>query len=180
MKKYCSRFLTLVMSMLLMLGCSVTCFAAEPDDVSMPNVPSSEDYFDVDFDICEDYIPSNGIVELAIDKDGTVSLVEPRATGEIFTASGSDYTSDAKWSNKYGVPITGTLHIWISITGSCHVNVKLKLNGSILTTNWINDTLSNGSGDFYSPDTVTAGSTFTVTLSSFKNGTSWSLHGWVD
>ncbi len=179
MKKFFNRLLALGISMLMLLGCSVICFAAETNDVSMPDVQSSEDYVDVDFDICEEWISDNGIVELTIDKEGTVNLVESRET-ELLSASGSNESSSTVWSNDFYTDRSGTLHVWLSVTGSLHINVKVKLKGSVLTTNWVDETLSSGSGEFYSSDTIPGGSYVKVTLSSFKNGTNWSIRAWVD
>ena len=179
MKKYFNRFLALVMSMLMIFGCSFTCFAAETDDIDKLDVSSSEDYLVVDFDVCEDWVSGSDAVELAINQDGSVSLVGTRET-DLLSASGSNETSSSRWSDDFYTDRNGTLHVWISVSGSCHINVKLRLKGSIITTDWLDKTLPSGSGEFFSTDTISGGSHVEITLNQFSNGTNWSIRAWVD
>lgn len=180
MKKSYKRFLALAMSAMLAVGSSVTCFAAEPDESSVSQVADSDGYVDVvDVDVCGDSLPNGGVVDLVVDKDGTVSFVEPR-TVILLSGSGSNESSTTVWSNDFNTDRAGILRVRLKITGSCHINVKLKLKGSLLTSNWVNENYSNGTADYYSQDTIPGGSYAKVTLNSFKSGSNWSISAWVD
>lgn len=176
MKKICKRFLALAMIATMAVSSNITCFAAELDESS--GVADSDGYVDViDVDVCSDSLPNGGVVDLVIDKDGTVSFVEPRTT--LLSASGSNESSTTTWSNDFYTDRSGILHVRLTISGSCHINVKLKLNGSWITTNWVNDNVSSGTADYYSKETISGGSYAKVTLNSFSSGSNWSISAWV-
>lgn len=179
MKKIYKRFLALVVIATMAFSSNIMCFAAEIDEIS--NVAAPDAYVDIiDLDVCGDSLPNDGVVDLVIGADGTVSFVEPRTQNTLLTGSGTNESSTTTWSNDFYTDRAGTLHVQLTITGSCHINVKLKLNGSLITTNWANDNVSNGTANFYSQDTISGGSYVKVTLNSFSGGSNWSLRAWVE
>lgn len=175
MKKICKRFLALAMIVTMAVSSSnIMCFAAELDESS--DVVDSAGYVDViDVDVCGDSIPNDGVVDLLIGTDGTVSLAEPRAATTFLYASNANESSTTTWSNDFYTDRTGRLHIMLNISGSCHINVKVRLNGSIITTNFVNENVSNRLSHFYSQGTIAGGSYVKVTLSSFSGGSNWVL-----
>lgn len=174
MKKFYKRFLALAVIATMAFSSNIMCFAAELDESS--DVANFDAYVDViDCDVSGDFNHNDGVVDVVIDTDGTVSIAEPRTTTTFLYASKENESSTTTWSNDFYTDRTGRLHIILNILGSCHINVKLRLNGSIITTNFVNENVSNQLAHFYSQDTITGGSYVKVTLSSFSGGSSWVL-----
>lgn len=178
MKKMYKRFLALVVMATLIVCSNVTCFAAELNESS--DSMAYDAYVDViDFDVCEDDISNEGIVELVINEDGTVNRVEPRDQTFLLNASGRDENSTTTWSNEFHTDRTGKLHIVFGVEGSCHINVKLRLDGSIITTNFVNENISNKTAHYYSQDNILDGAHVKVILNSFSAGANWQIRAWV-
>lgn len=174
MKKIYKRFLAIAVAAMMTVGINVTCFAAESDE--SPVADSDV----IEFDVGGDLISNNEITEFVIGADGTVSLVEPRSVDMHINTKQTNVSSSATWSDSFYTSRTGTLHVAIQVTGSCHINVKLKRQGSLLTTNLINTDVSDRTAQWNVNDTVPGGSYVQVTLNSFRGGTDWILLAWVE
>lgn len=69
MNKICKRFLALVVIATMTFSSNSMCFAAGLDE-------SSGTYVDViDCDVCGDFNPNGGVVDVVVNTDGTVSIV---------------------------------------------------------------------------------------------------------
>ena len=73
---------------------------------------------------------------------------------------------------------TETLHIQLFVKGTCHIRVRIKLKGSLITSDFLNTTLTDAPGTWVSQDPITQKSDVTVTLDSFSTGAAYQLKVW--